>query len=152
MNTSSYAASMASASPFGRRAHSATAYHQIGVSTGVSEASSHKLVSLLYDGFVDAVTEARGAMRERRHEAKGRAIGRAVNIVGDGLKAGLDLHAGGALAANLDSLYEYVLRCLTRANLSNDERLLDECQRLIEPLRSAWKGIAAQVAATGAVK
>ena len=133
MNTSYQAATMA-ASPFGRRAHFATAYHQIGVSTGVSEASSHKLVAMLYDGFNDAVTEARGAMRERRYEAKGRAIGRAINIIGDGL------------------LYDYVLLRLTRANLSNDERLLDECQQLIEPLRSAWKGIAAQVAAVGAVK
>ena len=138
---------MTTASPFGRRTHLATAYHQIGVSTGVSEASPHKLVMMLYDGFIDAITEARGAMRERRHEAKGRAIGRAVSILGDGLRAGLDLQAGGALAADLDALYGYVIPRLTMAGLKNDEAILDECQNLIEPLRGAWKAISAQAGA-----
>jgi flagellar protein FliS len=35
---------------------------------------------------------------------------------------------------------------LTLANLRNDETVLDECQRLIEPLRQAWQSIAAEVA------
>jgi len=144
MNPAFASLPMTIASPFGRRAHMATAYHQIGVSTGVSEASPHKLVVMLFDGYIDAITEARGAMRERRHEAKGRAIGRAVSILGDGLRAGLDLQAGGALAADLDALYGYVIPRLSMAGLKNDEAILDECQNLIEPLRSAWKAIASQ--------
>lgn len=138
------------ASPFGSRNNFASAYRQIGVSTGVSEASPHKLVTMLYDGFVDAMTEARGAMRERRHEAKGRAIGRAMDIIGEGLRAGLDLQAGGKLAADLDALYGYLMMRLSLASLKNDEAILDECVNLIEPLRSAWKGISAQVASNGA--
>ncbi len=143
MSTPSFA-SMTASSPFGRGTNFASAYHQIGVSTGVSEASPHKLVLMLFDGFVDALTQARGAMRERRHEAKGRAVGRAMSILGEGLKNGLDLQAGGALALHLDSLYAYVLVRLSLASLKNDEVILDECLRLIEPVRSAWKAIAAQ--------
>jgi flagellar protein FliS len=30
---------------------------------------------------------------------------------------------------------------LTQANLRNDESLLDECQRLLQPLREAWMSI-----------
>jgi len=38
-------------------------------------------------------------------------------------------------------LYAYVTVRLTYANLHNDESALDECVRLIEPLRSAWSSI-----------
>ncbi len=30
---------------------------------------------------------------------------------------------------------------LTQANLRNDESILDECQRLLHPLREAWMSI-----------
>ncbi|MCK6432847.1 MAG: flagellar protein FliS, partial [Aquabacterium sp.] len=35
---------------------------------------------------------------------------------------------------------------LTQANLSNDERILDECARLVAPLRDAWVAIGPQAA------
>jgi flagellar protein FliS len=34
---------------------------------------------------------------------------------------------------------------LTHANLHNDEAALDECVRLIEPIRSAWAAIGPEV-------
>lgn len=123
----------------------ASAYHQIGVQTGVSGATPHKLVSMLYDGYMDALTEAVGAMRKRDAVGKGRAIGRAARIIEEGLKAGLDLQNGGELARSLRDLYAYVAMRLTKANLDNDEAILDECRRLIEPLRSAWHAIGNQV-------
>jgi flagellar secretion chaperone FliS len=133
-------------SPFGRTAASAGAYRQIGVETGVSGASPHQLVSLLFDGCIDAIAQARGALRQGDVQAKGQAIGRAVRIVEEGLGAGLDLEAGGALAADLRALYAYVALRLTRANLHNDDAALAECQRLIEPVREAWSRIAGDAA------
>ena len=80
-------------------------------------------------------------MRAREVERKGRALGRAVRIVEEGLRAGLNLDAGGKLAADLNNLYAYVGVRLTQANLRNDEKLLDECQQLLQPLRDAWMTI-----------
>jgi flagellar protein FliS len=97
---------------------------------------------MLYDGFFDAVAQARGALQAGRIEDKGRAIGRAVRIVEEGLRAALDEQQGGRLAANLKALYSYVALRLTEANLRNDAAALDECVRLIEPLRTAWQAIA----------
>lgn len=126
----------------GRRAGLAGAYHRVGVETGVAGATPHQLVSLLFDGCLDAIAQARGALSQRDPAAKGRAIGRAVRIVEEGLKAGLDLEAGGALATDLRALYAYVAMRLTEANLRNDDAALAECQRLIEPVREAWAHIA----------
>jgi flagellar protein FliS len=130
-----------SAMPFGRAQHFANAYRQVGVETGVSAATPHRLVQMLFDGFVDAVAQARGAMRAGQVETKGRAIGRALRIVDEGLKASLNLEAGGALAADLNDLYAYTSLRLMQANRRNDEAALDECLRLIEPLRDAWSRI-----------
>ena len=97
---------------------------------------------MLFDGYMEAVAQARGAMRAGQIEIKGRAISRALGIVQEGLRAGLDLKVGGSLARDLDDLYAYVAGRLTLANVRNDEALLDECQRLVQPLREAWASIA----------
>lgn len=131
-----------------RAMHSlANAYQQIGLETATANATPHKLIEMLFDGFQDAVARARGAMQARQIEAKGRAIGHAARIVEEGLKAGLNLKDGGKIAADLDALYAYIGVRLTYANLHNDEAALDECARLIEPVRAAWAEIGPRVTA-----
>jgi flagellar protein FliS len=124
----------------------ASAYQQVGTATGVESASPHGLITMLFDGLLGAIAEARGAMRARNVPAKGKAIGRAVRIVDEGLRSALNLEEGGALAADLHALYGYLALRLTHANLRNDEAALEECTRLVETLRGAWSGIAGQIA------
>ena len=131
------------ASPFGRR----QTYQEVQVSTGVDGATPHQLIAMLFDGLADCIAQARGGIRSKNIEAKGRAIGRAVRIVEEGLKGGLNLKDGGELAASLNDLYAYMSLRLTQANLRNDEAALDECAQLLEPLRTAWAQIALKTAA-----
>ena len=131
-----------------RALHSlANAYQQIGLETATTNATPHKLIELLFEGFADAVARARGALLGRQIEAKGRAIGHAARIVEEGLKAALNKKDGGRIAADLDALYAYIGVRLTYANLHNDLDALDECARLMEPVRSAWAAIGPQVTA-----
>ena len=134
------------ASPFSSRGavrplHS-DLYQQVGLESRLAGATPHQLVAMLFDGFVESLSHARGAMRAGRADIKGAAIGRAVRIIDEGLRAGLDLRAGGTLARDLHDLYGYLTLRLTMANLHNDERALEECLRLIAPLRDAWTSIA----------
>lgn len=119
----------------------ASVYRQVGVETGVASASPHQLVLMLFDGFRDALAQAHGAMQSGQIDVKCRAIGRAARIVDEGLNAGLNLEAGGKLASDLRDVYAYVTLRLTQANLHNDPAALEECGRLMEPLRTAWAGI-----------
>ncbi len=116
-------------------------YRQVGLETSVTGASSHHLVTLLFDGFLDALTEARGALLAKDMAAKARALSRAIRIVDEGLKACLNVEAGGELALNLRDLYTYISLRLTQANLRNDHQALDECTQLIQPVREAWLAI-----------
>jgi flagellar secretion chaperone FliS len=121
-------------------------YQQVGVETRLSGASPHQLVAMLFDGYMEALAQARGAIRNGDTGAKGVAIGRAVRIIEEGLRAGLDLKAGGSLARDLDDLYAYLAMRLTLANLHSDEAALNECQQLMLPLQEAWMAIADQPA------
>src|SRR5450631_366695 len=116
-------------------------YKQMHAATRVDYMSPHGLIEMLYDGLIGAMTEARGAIRNRNIAAKGHAIARAVRIVDEGLNASLNFSDGGALAVQLHALYDYVAIRLTHANLNNDEAVIEECVRLIEPVRSAWSQI-----------
>lgn len=138
------------ASPFApRRAASvANAYHQVGVQSGAATASPHKLIAMLFDGFMDSLAQAQGAIAQGDVPTKCAAITRALDIVNEGLHGALDVQQGGELAANLSDLYTYVAMRLTLANLHSDPALLDECKRLVEPLREAWNAIAPQAEGT----
>jgi flagellar protein FliS len=75
-------------------------------------------------------------------EVKGAAIGKAIRIIDEGLKASLNLAEGGEVAQNLSDLYAYITLRLTQANLRNDPAALDECVNLLKPVREAWLQIA----------
>jgi flagellar secretion chaperone FliS len=123
---------------------SSNAYRQVGVETAASTATPHQLVLMLFDGFRDAVAQARGAMAAGRIEDKGQAISRALRIVDEGLRAGLNLEAGGSLAVDLQALYTFVMLRLTHANIHNDDAALEQCVKLLEPVRTAWIAIGRQ--------
>lgn len=130
-----------------RAARPAGLYQQVSVESQLGDASPHHLVAMLFEGWMEAVAQARGAIRAGDAVAKGMAIGRAVRIIEEGLRAGLDLRGGGRLAQDLNDLYGYLTLRLTQANLRSDEQALDECARLLKPLQDAWAAIGPAVAA-----
>jgi flagellar secretion chaperone FliS len=133
--------------PHTTRALSARMYQRVGVESQLASADPHRMVAMLFEGFMEAVAQARGALRGGQRDAKAVACSRAVRILEDGLRGGLDLKAGGSLARDLDDLYSYITMRLTLANLRDDESALDECQRLMLPLQQAWASIANDPAA-----
>lgn len=120
-------------------------YQQVDIDSQVLTASPHRLVTMLYDGLLEALNRARGALQRNDIPAKAEAISRAARIVDEGLKAGIVNPGGSELASNLHALYVYVSMRLTYANVRNDDAALQECIRLIAPLREAWVTIGVQV-------
>jgi len=117
------------------------AYSQVGVEVDVATASPHRLILLLFDGALKAVTKARFYMGNKEISAKGEMISKAIAIIDEGLNLSLDVKAGGELAENLSSLYEYMCHRLLQANLKNDVNALDEVAGLLTELRGAWASI-----------
>jgi flagellar protein FliS len=138
----------ASAASPARQHGQASAYSQVLIATSVDGATPHQLVSLLYRSIAGEIAAARGAIARADIAEKGRAIAHAVRMIEEGLRAPLDMQAGGALALDLRGLYQYLVHRLTLANLKSDDAVLAECASLVEVLRDGWDGIAAQVGAS----
>ena len=128
---------------FGSSRSGANAYAKVGLETGVTAASPHQLIVMLFEGAIAAVNSAGAHMKAGSFEQKGKAITKAVLIIDEGMRASLDKKGGGEIAANLDSLYGYIIQCLMRANLRNDQALLDEALLLLTDLKGAWDAIGA---------
>ena len=115
-------------------------YHQLDVATSVEAASPHQIIDMLLSGARDRVKQAQGYMLRNDLAGKANSINACVEIL-SGLQASLDHEKGGDIAANLESLYDYMQRRLFRANADNDVEGLVEVGDLLATLRSAWKAI-----------
>ncbi|MBV7404439.1 flagellar export chaperone FliS [Enterobacter sp. ENT03] len=117
------------------------AYATVGVESAVLSASPHQLVVLLFDGALSAMKKAVILIEQGDVPGKGQALSKAINIITNGLRAGLNHDVGGELTANLDSLYDYMTRRLLHANLHNDVSAIEEVTILLNNIADAWKEI-----------
>lgn len=127
---------------FGALPNRAAAYARVGVETGVSTASPHQLIVMLFDGALMSISLAAIAMEQNDIPTKGSAISKSIDIINNGLKASLDMEAGGSLSERLAALYDYMTERLLYANLKSNRAALDEVATLLGGLREAWIGIA----------
>jgi|SRR5690554_1467107 len=112
-------------------------YQQVNLQSSVVDAPPHRLIQMLFEGALERIAQAKGALARGSYAQKAERISKAVNIV-QGLQGSLSDTEGGELTANLDELYDYVIRTLIQANQGNSAAKLDECGRLLGELKSGW--------------
>lgn len=116
------------------------AYNSVATHGAVAAADAHRLVTMLMDGALERIAMARGCMERNDIAGRAQLINRAVQIIGE-LQGSLDLKEGGELAARLAQLYDYIVRQLLMASLKSRVELLDEANKLLQDIRSAWVAI-----------
>ena len=117
-------------------------YQQVGVQAQLAEASPHRLIQMLFEGALDRISQATGAMLRGQIAEKAQLIGKSINIL-NGLQQALDKDKGGEYAERLDALYVYMGGQLMQANLNNDVSKLNEVAGLLRQVKEGWDGIAA---------
>jgi flagellar protein FliS len=111
--------------------------------TQAVSATPLQLVAMLYDGAVIAAAAAHDAMVRRDIPARRAAVNKLLGIIAE-LQNSLDLERGGAVAAELDRLYDYVVRRLMEAVSTQTAAPIADAQRILQTLRDAWQQIAQQ--------
>ncbi len=118
-------------------------YGRGAVESEVNFASPHRIIQMLMEGALSKIATAKGCIVRNDIAEKSRQITWGMNII-QGLRTSLDAQKGGDVAANLDSLYEYMGRRLLEANVTNDVAILDEVSSLLMEVKAGWDNIPAE--------
>lgn len=118
-------------------------YGRSAVESEVNFASPHRIIQMLMEGALSKIATAKGCIARNDIAEKSRQITWSMNII-QGLRTSLDAQKGGEVAANLDSLYEYMGRRLLEANVNNDALILDEVSSLLTEIKAGWDNIPAE--------
>lgn len=97
-----------------------------------------RLVVLMYDGAIGAVSKALAAIEAGDLEARCKAVNMAMEVLTQLCEA-LDFEHGGAVAENLGELYLSMIARLVRVNMLNDPRPAREVRSMLETLYDAWR-------------
>ncbi|MBT8147033.1 MAG: flagellar export chaperone FliS [Gammaproteobacteria bacterium] len=115
-------------------------YQKVGVETRVSSSDPHSLVAMLFDGLLEKLARASGAITRGNVSEKGEALGAGIKII-DGLRASLDYEKGGEIASNLGAMYDYMERRLLEASTKSDAAIVAEVVSLVKQVKDGWDAI-----------
>ena len=115
-------------------------YQQVSHQGTIPEANPYKLIQMLMQGALDKLYSVKAPMLNKEIAKKGNQISTVISIL-DCLQNSLDFDQGGEVAYNLNDLYEYMMQCLTEANLHNDINKIDEVIQLLINIKAGWDGI-----------
>lgn len=102
--------------------------------------SSHQVISLLLDGALERVTQAKACIDDGNFEDKNIIVGKIIGII-NGLRGSLNFQEGGDIAVNLDALYDYMITRIDGASPESEVQVLDEVSDLINQVKSGWDEI-----------
>lgn len=105
--------------------------------TQVTTASPEQLLIMLYDGALRFLGQARSAIGQGEGLVKREALSKAMAIIAY-LAETLDHEAGWNSSEELDALYAYMVKELTRVNLQEDLKALGVVEELLQGLRGTW--------------
>ena len=114
---------------------------QAYTSSSVMTAPPQKLVVMLYDGALRSSAAAYDAMARRDIPARRVALSKTMSIIGE-LQNTLDMKAGGAIAEELDRLYNWMTAELLHAAVRQDPTPIRNVARVLETLRDGWQQVA----------
>jgi len=99
-----------------------------------------KIVVMLYAGAINFLNKAIVCINENDMPGKGKYIQKAVDIV-DELNIALDLKNGGEIATNLRSIYLFLIRYLSQANIENNTDNLVKVISILDRFKTAFDEI-----------
>jgi flagellar secretion chaperone FliS len=119
-----------------------SAYKSVAAHGMIQEAEPHQLICLLMDGALERLASSRACVERNDYMQKTILLHRVCEIIQE-LRDSLNHEVGGNIAADLDSLYDYMIRKVLNANLKSDAAAIDEVSALLRPIRDAWFAIPA---------
>ncbi|MBE0508501.1 MAG: flagellar export chaperone FliS [Marinospirillum sp.] len=109
--------------------------------TEVQEADAHKLTQMLYSAIISHLNDGISALDRKDEVSKNKWLNKAQAGITE-LRVTLRHDIDPELAANLDNLYEYCGRLISKAKASNKADSVIEAVNLLTPIKEAWEEVA----------
>lgn len=122
------------------------AYKRTSLEAELSVASPHRVIQMLFNGLLERLSQAKGAIERKDYEYKSDRITKALGII-DGLQSALDRKEDPQLFEKMYALYDYMKVLLQKASVSLEPGPIDEVVNLILPIKNAWDNIPEDVKA-----
>ena len=122
------------------------AYKKTNLEAELAVADPHRVIQMLYEGLIERLSQAKGAILRNDFEYKANRISKAQGIL-HGLQMSLNKDADPELYDRMLALYDYMNTLLSKAAVSLDVAPIDECVKLIMPIKQAWDQIPSDVKA-----
>ena len=120
--------------------------HATYLENEIMNASSERLVQILYGLAIDALQQAQKCIQESDVPGRVRWINKAFAVLVE-LSNGLDFDAGKEIALNYASIYDYCRRQLLEANHKQSIAILKEITSLLVDLQEAWQIVVTRISA-----
>ena len=114
-------------------ARAARLYKQVDLNSS----SKAKILDRLYLRLLKDIDEAKQAVASNQVSERAQAIDHAIRIVTE-LNAALDFRIAEDLCRNLAGLYGYVIDCLEKANVDNDDVPLEQAALVLRELQESF--------------
>ena len=106
------------------------AYKRTNLEAELSVADPHRVIQMMFDGLIERLSQAKGAILRNDYEYKANRINKAVGII-NGLQVALDKNKDPQLFDRMYALYDYMKTLLDKASVSLD----------VAPIDQAWDKI-----------
>lgn len=116
------------------------AYKRTNLEAELSVADPHRVIQMMYEGLIERLSQAKGAILRNDFEYKANRLNKAIGII-NGLQTALDIKNNPELGQRMNALYDYMKSQLDKASVSLDVGLIDEVINLILPIKQAWDQI-----------
>ena len=105
--------------------------------TKVMTASREMLTLMLWDGAIRFAEQAKEAIRRKEIEGSFKALVRSQKIITE-LSTALKRDINPDLCGKLAALYNFIYRRLVEANITKDEKLVDDALEIMRHQRETW--------------
>ncbi len=119
-------------------------YRKTKLEAELSVATPHRVLQMMFEGLLERLAQAKGAIEIQDLAAKSEMLSKAVGII-NGLQMSIDQSVDPELGQRLSQMYEYMKQRLNDASVSLDTAAIDEVIELITPIKEAWDNIPSDV-------
>lgn len=117
-------------------------YSEVELTTDIMTASSHRLIELLFNKYMQKLELAKNFILNKDYISKSQSIQRAFEIL-QYLRNCLNYESTRSLelVKLLDSIYEYAQKQLLEADRTNEVACIEEARKIISEVKMGWEGI-----------